>query len=255
MVWKNRKARWSMKIKKYISFVFKEWEKDDLECVRHLLEKKPGCALLDLGCGDMTKTQLFVKSCGATKVVGVDGIKQKPKKGIKQIVANINERFPFQNQEFDVVISHFSLEHLYNPGLFLSEVKRVLKKGGYFVVATDNMASWPNVLSLLCGYQPLSTTDGVWPGVSVGNPLAKRSLDIKNKLKAIKTPKALENLKFEHNKVMSYQMLHDALKIFDFDVEVLTGVGYFPFYGWLSKLMSKIDARHSHFIVAKARRS
>jgi SAM-dependent methyltransferase len=42
---------------------------------------------------------------------------------------------PFDNQEFDVIVSFYSLEHLHPLDVYLEEMLRVLKEGGSFVGA------------------------------------------------------------------------------------------------------------------------
>jgi ubiquinone/menaquinone biosynthesis C-methylase UbiE len=51
------------------------------------------------------------------------------------------ETFPFGNNEFDVVISSFVIEHLKNPQNLFSEAFRALKSGGYFYCVTEYYTS------------------------------------------------------------------------------------------------------------------
>jgi hypothetical protein len=46
------------------------------------------------------------------------------------------------------------IEHLSNTDLFIKEIFRVLKAGGYTVIATSNLAAYYNILYLLIGKQP-----------------------------------------------------------------------------------------------------
>lgn len=186
-----------------------------------------------------------------TNITGLEGLPIKLK-GINVVIGNLNQKLPFPDNSFDVIISHFSLEHLYNSGLFISETYRVLKKGGYTVVATDNLSAWPNIIALIFGWQPFSTAGGVGKR-PLGNPLALRAGTMGEDLKI---SERLEEIgEFSHNKVMSYQMLLDSYKEYKFTIEKIIGVGYFPFSGFLSKLFCKLDARHSHLLILKARKS
>ncbi len=83
--------------------------------------------------------------------------------------ADLNYKWPVKSEEFDVITSNQSIEHIWNTRLYISEIFRCLKPSGYAVVATENLASWPNILALLAGYQPFSTTNIC--GYSLGNPL------------------------------------------------------------------------------------
>lgn len=51
------------------------------------------------------------------------------------------ETFPFSDNEFDVVISFFVIEHLKNPQNLFSEAFRTLKSGGYFYCVTEYYTS------------------------------------------------------------------------------------------------------------------
>lgn len=53
-----------------------------------------------------------------------------------------NESLPFKNESFDIVISNHVIEHVHDQKLHLSEIKRVLKKGGFLYLATPNRL-WP----------------------------------------------------------------------------------------------------------------
>jgi len=50
------------------------------------------------------------------------------------------ERFPFKNNAFDEVYSRSVFEHLKNPGKFIEECKRVLRRKGKLTIITDNAA-------------------------------------------------------------------------------------------------------------------
>ena len=49
---------------------------------------------------------------------------------------------PFPSQYFDAVVMREVIEHIRVPGESLSEVKRVLKPGGYFIMTTPNYGSF-----------------------------------------------------------------------------------------------------------------
>jgi SAM-dependent methyltransferase len=74
----------------------------------------------------------------------------------------------FLDEEFDVV-SAFSdiIEFLWNPDNMVSEAYRVLRRSGYFISTTPNLASWVNRLLLLFGYLP------VYYGLSLKHELEK----------------------------------------------------------------------------------
>ena len=55
------------------------------------------------------------------------------------IVANLNEALPIENQVADSVISLSVMEHLREPQLFLSEAHRILKPGGAIILQVPFM--------------------------------------------------------------------------------------------------------------------
>jgi SAM-dependent methyltransferase len=70
------------------------------------------------------------------------------------------ERFPFEDGEFDVVLFCEILEHLLNdPLAVILEVKRVLRRGGHLILTTPNVNRWENVARMVAGvniYDPYS---------------------------------------------------------------------------------------------------
>jgi glycosyltransferase involved in cell wall biosynthesis/SAM-dependent methyltransferase len=74
---------------------------------------------------------------------------------------NIEEdRFPYEDDQFDVVLFCEIIEHLLSdPVHALSEIRRVLKPGGLLVLTTPNVARLDNVRKLIAGenvYDPYS---------------------------------------------------------------------------------------------------
>lgn len=53
----------------------------------------------------------------------------------KVLLNKYEERLPFEDNGFDIIISFYSLEHLYPLIPYLSEIKRILKPGGILVGA------------------------------------------------------------------------------------------------------------------------
>jgi len=238
-------------LKNYAIKIFKSWTTENLDTVFEFIESKEGSSLVDLGCGDGFLTKQFVKKAKATNAVGVDGLKTSIK-GVKTIKVNLNSKLPLPTGEFDAVISHYSLEHLYNSGEFIYEIHRILKKNGYAVIATDNLSSWPNIFALILGYQPFSTTMGVGKN-ALGNPLALR-MNMKEMGDSNFALNWRRSGEFSHNKVMAYRMLIDAFEEYGFKIEEIRGIGYFIFFGRLSKWLAKLDKRHAHLIVLKVKK-
>jgi len=64
--------------------------------------------------------------------------------------------FPFEDKTFDVVCSNQVIEHISNKDTFIKESNRVLKDDGICITSTENIASFDNILSLMCGQEPLA---------------------------------------------------------------------------------------------------
>jgi SAM-dependent methyltransferase len=82
--------------------------------------------LYDLGCGEMPYRD-WLRSF-ADRYIGVDW-SNSPHDLKADIVANLNQALPIENQVADSIISLSVMEHLPEPLLFLSEAHRILKPG------------------------------------------------------------------------------------------------------------------------------
>lgn len=110
--------------------------------------------ILDIGCatgyiGHKLKTK-------KNQVVGVDiskaAIKEAKKVLDKGFVVDIeNEKLPFKNDYFDLIICSEVIEHIFNIESFLKEIKRVLKKGGSLIITTPNFLYWGHRIQFLKG--------------------------------------------------------------------------------------------------------
>lgn len=81
---------------------------------------------LDAGCGTKPYENLFA----STEYIGLEfdtGLDSEKKKADYYYDG---KTFPFNNKEFDSVVTNQVLEHVFNPKEFLSEINRVLKTDG-----------------------------------------------------------------------------------------------------------------------------
>lgn len=117
--------------------------------VKKILEMVSSCnanVILDVGCGTGVITELI----GKDRVVGIDIDKNCIKFATKRVrtksfVIGDATILPFKNNYFDLVVAAELIEHVDSP-LFIKEVKRILKSGGYFILSTPNYLSlWPVV--------------------------------------------------------------------------------------------------------------
>ena len=64
------------------------------------------------------------------------------------------DKFDFEDDFFDVVVSFEVLEHLQDPSNYLKEVQRVTKPGGLILMSLPNIASFISRVRLLLGILP-----------------------------------------------------------------------------------------------------
>jgi SAM-dependent methyltransferase len=118
--------------------------------------------VLDIGCGDGFFAKKLQYACQAKEIYGIDiseeAIKESRRRGIIAYRVDVEEEsLPFPDDFFDAVYCGEVIEHLYDPDHLLSEVYRVLKRNGVFVLTTPNLGSLYNRLCLLLGYQPFGS--------------------------------------------------------------------------------------------------
>lgn len=153
----------------------------------------------------------------------------------------MNKKFPIKDSPFDVVVSDQVIEHLTDVDNFVKEIFRILNPEGYAVIATENLSSWNNLFALLFGYGPPSLQYSAEKRIE-GGPLS---------------PHHAENILSEsprHVYIFTYQALKEIFSLHGFTVERLIGGGYYPCPEFLMRIMSKIDPRHSQFLIIKVRK-
>lgn len=97
------------------------------------------------------------------------------KSGIKTCQLDVStDPLPFSDGTFSLVVLSEVIEHLLDPDFALTEVRRVLKPGGFAVITTPNLASWFNRLILLLGLQPVLTETGTLWNVGWGSLRPRR---------------------------------------------------------------------------------
>lgn len=91
-----------------------------------ILKKEFSGKLLDVGCGDGSFVKVYNKKRGQ-QAKGID---------IQSGCNFETDTLPFGDDEFDIVFMYSVIEHLYNPGNILNEVRRVLRPSGTLVMIT-----------------------------------------------------------------------------------------------------------------------
>ena len=116
-----------------------------------------GSRVLDLGCGDGAMLAFLQQHHGCTGYgVEIDdaNVLACVKQGVNVIQLNLDQGLAmFGDQSFDVVLQIDTLQHLRNAQTMLQETVRVGRLG---IVTFPNFAHWPNRLSVLQGYMPVT---------------------------------------------------------------------------------------------------
>ena len=238
-------------MKTYLWHLRHSAEKDYWNQVLEFLEPVPGGNYLDCGCGDGTRSIELAKRIGARSVSGVE-IEEKmareaEKRGIAVAREDLNGKLSLPGDYFDAITALEVIEHLHLPDVFLKEVFRLLKPGGYAVISTENLASWHNIFALLWGWQPFSLSQFSETKAAIGNPWG---LD-----RGEEWNPALRHPSFRHCLVLSYRGLKELFAAHGFTVEAIRGAGYYPLPGRLARAVSAADPRHSAFLTVKIRKT
>jgi|GEM_PF-123760 len=131
------------------SLFLENQKKDDYSKYTYYIKKYSDSKslILDVGCGTGTAIALMINNRKNCK--GIDISQTSISICLKkQLSCEVYDgiKIPFTNDNFDLVGSFNVLEHTNEPKDFLNENLRVLKKGGYLIVAC------PNFLSITNGY-------------------------------------------------------------------------------------------------------
>lgn len=116
----------------------------------------PKQKVLDVACGISTFGKTFSNDVSGFDI-NPQAIRVAQKNGVKAYVGDAEKKWKYPDEYFDIVIASHIIEHVVYPDRFILEAKRVLKKGGLFIVLTPNLAAWFNRILLLLGFQPFFT--------------------------------------------------------------------------------------------------
>lgn len=226
-------------------FLLQRAEETESVCrtaILSLLERGPGMRLVDLGCGNGEFTVRAAEKVGTGNVYGVDimkeNITQARQKGIVTLGADLNCGLPFGTCTVDVVCASHIIEHLEDTDMFLKEVSRVLKRGGYLVIATPNLAAWHQVLLLILGKQPTIAEVSDVALVGTWSPRGR----------------FVARVGPAHRRIFTSGALAGLIEYYGLQIEKTVGSGFFPLSGPLAGLLGAIDKRHATNLIVKARK-
>jgi 2-polyprenyl-3-methyl-5-hydroxy-6-metoxy-1,4-benzoquinol methylase len=127
------------------------------EYLINFIKEFKDCKILDLGCQSGELCNLISQS--GNEVYGIDVMEELVKEArqkypnIKFKSADLEKGIPFEDKYFDVVWAGEIIEHIHFTDVFVNEVNRILKIGGYFVLSTPMHNRLKSVLISLCRFE------------------------------------------------------------------------------------------------------
>jgi len=228
-------------MKRIFSNMFDKAYEQNRKNILELVDGDSNARLVDLGCDDGAWTEILAKKIGTDKYWGLDinqeSLTMAQKRGVRTVKADLKYPLPFKDGFFDVVHANQVIEHVPDVDLFLSEINRILKSGGYAIISTENGSSWHNILAALFGWQIFSLTNVSALGSGIGNPLALHRAE-----------KSSKPTSWTHKTIFNFLGLKEIMSLHGFKHLKLAGAGYYP----LPAQAGKIDIRHAHFITIRA---
>ena len=245
-------------LKVYLNYLYNSVTQRYSRALFRLLERNPKTVLLDAGYWDGQSTLKYARAIGTKNAIGLELVKSAAEKArqktVKTRIADLNKKMPLKSNGVDVIVANHVIEHLYNPHVFVEQLYRVLKPGGYAIIGTPNLASWHNVWALFIGNQPYSGPTVNLGERRKGNAIAEmRSEKIGNLMREIQNKSAGESA-LGHIVVLTYDTLIRLLKAKGFSIETTATFGYHPFPPPIANFLAGIDRRHAHYVLVKARK-
>ena len=134
-----------------------EIQKIRLQYFLNFVKDKKNCKILDIGCqsGDLCHelTQIGHEAYGVDVVEELIAEAQRrfPDNNFK--CADCEKDLPFENNFFDIVWAGDIIEHIHFTDVFVNEMNRVLKIGGFFVLSTPMHNRLKNVMISLYRFE------------------------------------------------------------------------------------------------------
>ena len=123
--------------------------------VLKMMDGLPAGRVLDVPAGQGALSQALIQK-GFSDVHCLDINQENFKlQGVSFQQYDANNKLPYPDDYFDYVLSIEGIEHFESPWLFIKELCRVVKPGGYMLVSTPNTISIDARLKyLISGYYP-----------------------------------------------------------------------------------------------------
>ena len=119
-------------------------------------------------------------------------------------------------------------------------ILKKLRKGGKFIISTENLAAYHNIFALVLGNQPYT------------GPYISRIYPIGHRPNAEYYTSDMGENMYPHLNVMTTKALVQLLKAYKFKINKIIGVGFYPLPIFLANIVTKIDTNHSSYCVVVA---
>lgn len=209
----------------------------------------PKC-VLDVGCSDGSLLSSYFKTPPA-EYHGIEGspdsVLKAERRGIKVSRFDLNGRWPYPDNKFDVVFSSQVIEHLHNTRLFVEEIYRVLKPGGTAITTSENLCSLLNWLAMSLGYTPFSLMQTC--GYNLGNPIGLHYNE------NLHEPLPIDHPAFAgvsgHVRVLSVRQAKEIFDLTGFVTEA-SSISILPLPDKLSSVLESFIKHRGHYLLIKA---
>lgn len=233
--------------KGYLKSLWDAANSEYLNIILSMVKENRNSIMLDCGCDTGEFTMKIASKIKPSKIYGIEIVKERFReawnKGITVYESDLNQPFPIESESIDVLLANQVIEHLYNTDNFIGEIFRVLKSSGYAIICTENLSSWHNIFALVLGWQAFSLSNISKFKPALGNPFGLRRGDWTDSSSIYDS--------HQHLRIFSYLGLKELFEAKGFVVEKIVGAGYYPLPHTLSKIICKLDTRHSAFLVSK----
>ncbi len=210
-------------------------------------------SILDVGCGDGNVLFHYFKQVPRDfhGVEGAPDLKTAAEaRGIKVMNYDLNGRWPYEDNKFDVVFSNQVIEHVHNCRLFAAEAFRVLKPGGTAVIATENLCSLLNWFALTLGYTPFSLMQTC--GHYLGNPLGLHYNE------TLSEPLPLDHPAFSgvsgHVRILTVRQAKELFQLVGFSEVESRSISILPLPDGLSRVLEGMIKNRGHYLMLQAKK-
>jgi SAM-dependent methyltransferase len=224
-----------------------------------LLEEDRDGLLLDCGCHSGVNARQRAEASGIEKIAGIElnatMARQAAARGLWVLQADLNCPFPLATDSVDAVVASDVLEHLVATPLFVGELHRVVRPGGYAVISTPNLSSWHNLFALVLGFQPLSGPHLThFSDTDLGLVRRLREARCQELAEQDSAEVQGDSTMYRHIVVAAYRSLQRLFVSHGFRIEELVAVGYYPLPPALERIMTRLDRMHAGHLILKVRK-